>query len=123
MTQEDGTVFKAGTTPITNAICFLFTEIRYELNAIEIDKCKNVGITSLLKAYPSINPSQLQLLESAGWNAENIIDEKGNFEVVIPLNKILGFAEDFQNIVINVKCELILTRSNDDRNAITTTAW
>ena len=36
-TQVDGSAFKAGTVPINNAICFLFSEIRYELNAIEID--------------------------------------------------------------------------------------
>ena len=31
---------------------------------------------------------------------------------------ILGFAEDYQRIVVNEKHELILTRSNDDGNAV-----
>ena len=31
---------------------------------------------------------------------------------------ILGFAEDYQRIIVNAKHELILTRSNDDRNAV-----
>ena len=117
-TQADGSAFKTGTVPINNAICFLFSEIRYELNAIEIDKCKNVGITSLMKAFPSINQNQLEFLESAGWNGKNLIDEAGNFEVLIPLNLILGFAEDYQRIIVNAKHELILTRSNDDTNAM-----
>lgn len=34
---------------VNNAAAFLFEEIRYELNGIQIDFCKNVGITSLLK--------------------------------------------------------------------------
>ena len=116
--QVDDSAFKAGTVPINNAICFLFSEIRYELNAIEIDKCKNVGITSLMKAFPSINQNQLEFLESAGWNGKSLVDDAGNFEVLIPLNLILGFAEDFQKIIVNAKHELILTRSNDDTNAM-----
>ena len=118
LTQQDGTPLKSGTVATNNAICFLFSEIRYELNAIEIDKCKNVGITSLMKAYPSVNQNQLEFLASAGWNGKKLADEKGNFEVLIPLNMILGFAEDYQRIVVNAKHELILTRSNDDRNAV-----
>ena len=35
---------------------------------------------------------------------------------------ILGFAEDYQKIIINAKHELILTRSNIDTNAIIQTA-
>ena len=116
--QHDDSVFTAGTVAVNNAICFLFSEIRYELNAIEIDKCKNVGITSLMKAFPSINQNQLELLESAGWNGETLVDKDGNFEVLIPLNMILGFAEDYQRIIVNAKHELILTRSNDDTNAM-----
>ena len=118
LTQQDGTLFKSGTVATNNAICFLFSEIRYELNAIEIDKCKNVGITSLMKAFPSINQNQLEFLASAGWNGKTLVDENGNFEVLIPLNMILGFAEDYQRIVVNAKHELILTRSNDDKNAV-----
>ena len=33
---------------VNNAICHMFEEIRYEINAIEIDKCKNVGLTTLM---------------------------------------------------------------------------
>ena len=118
VTQTDDAALKEGTALINNAISYLFSEVRYELNAIEIDKSKNVGLTSCMKAYPSPNPSQLKFLEIAGWNRENFIDDKGNFEVLIPLSMILGFAEDYQKIIINAKHELILTRSNIDTNAI-----
>ena len=118
VTQANGTKLKDGTSLVNNAICHLFSEIRYLLNAIEIDKCKNVGLTSLMKAYPSLSPTQLQFFEVAGWNSNTVIDANGNFEVLIPLNMILGFAEDYQRIVVNAKHELILTRSNTDKNAI-----
>ena len=54
-----------------------------------------------MKAYPSLNPSQLQFLEISGWNSSNHIDDNGNFEVIIPLSLILGFFFSFtQNEVI-----------------------
>ena len=42
---------------VNNAICHLFEEIRYELNAIEIVKCKNVGLTTFMKSWVSHNPT------------------------------------------------------------------
>ena len=118
ITQTDNTKIKAGTSLVNMAICHLFSEIRYLLNAIEIDKCKNVGSTVLMKAYPSLNPNQLKFLEISGWDSSNRIDDDGNFEVILPLSLILGFAEDYQKIIVNAKHELVLTRSNTDRNAI-----
>ena len=71
-----------------------------------------------MKNYPSLNPNQLKFLEIAGWNSNNVLDDQGKFKVLIPLSMILGFAEDYQKIIVNAKHELILTRSNADRNTI-----
>ena len=107
---------------VNNAICHLFQEIRYELNAIEIDRSKNVGLTTLMKNYISQSPSQISLLENAGWTGNNdrvrITNENGYFDISIPLSMILGFAEDYRRIIVNAKHELILTRANTDTNAI-----
>lgn len=106
---------------VTNAICHLFEEIRYELNAVEIDRCKNVGLTTLMKNYVSQSPNQKFLMENAGWiinNEKKITNDDGYFDVSIPLSMILGFAEDYQRIIVNAKHELILTRSHNDLNAI-----
>ncbi|XP_048515867.1 uncharacterized protein LOC125502146 [Athalia rosae] len=46
--KTDGTVAVA-TTLVNNAICHLFEEVRYGLNAIETDRSKNVDLTSLMK--------------------------------------------------------------------------
>ena len=48
----------------------------------------------------------------------SILDAHGNFDVVIPLSICLGFAEDYKKIVVNMKHELVLTRTNNDTNAI-----
>lgn len=86
------------------ALC-LFSEIWYELNAVEIDKNKNVELMSLMKVFSSINPNQLKFLEIAGCspnkiftakgeNLNTIFDVDGNWEVMVPLSLVLEFAED-----------------------------
>ena len=123
LTQEDGTsAVIAGTSLSTNSICHLFSEIRYDLNSITTDSCKNVGITSLMKGYPSMRMNQKAILQNAGWYTDEIIDANGNFDVSIPLSMLFGFAEDFQKIVCNARHDLILTRSHSDVNSITQTA-
>ena len=66
---------------VNNTICHLFEEIRYELNAIEIDKCKSVGLTTLMKGWVSLNPTQSFIIENAGWidveETQKIIDDAG----------------------------------------------
>ena len=39
---------------IINGMYHLFEEARYELNAVEIDRNMNVGLTNLLKNYTSV---------------------------------------------------------------------
>ena len=53
---------------------------------------------------------------------QKLINNDGYFDLSIPLYMILGFAEDYNKILVNVKHELILTRSRNDINAIIQTA-
>ena len=69
--RENGEAVIAGTTLVNNFICHLFSEIRYELNSITIDKCKNPALTTLMKGYPSFSPTQINTLENAGWTDKN----------------------------------------------------
>lgn len=125
LTKADWTV-TASTKLVNNAIAHLFEEIRYEINAIEIDRNKNVGLTCLMKGYASLRPSQSALVENAGWldveETKQLTDDSGYFDVCMPLSMILGFAEDYQKIIVNTKHELILTRSRSDANAVVQTA-
>ncbi|XP_044010192.1 uncharacterized protein LOC122853842 [Aphidius gifuensis] len=105
---------------VHNAMCHMFDEIRYEINGIEVDKSKNVGVTSTIKNYLSINASTN--LENAGWMSidENVqlTNDDGYFDVCIPLKMLLGFAEDYKKIIVNAKHEIILIRSRNDINSI-----
>lgn len=105
---------------INNSILFLFQEIRYELNGIEIDKIKNAGVTTTIKSYLSMTENESRPAKAWGWsiNGNSIINKDGSFSVSIPLNKVLGFAEDYKKIVMNCKHELVLLRSNTNLNAL-----
>lgn len=110
---------RAPETPcfVNNAAGFLFNEIRYELNGFPIDICKNVGITSTLKGYISFSPNDMSRMRISSWNIKS--DQKataGYVNFCIPLKSIFGFAEDYRNIIMNAKHELILVRSNSDVN-------
>jgi hypothetical protein len=100
---------------VSNFGAFLFEEIRYELNGFEIDRCKNVGVTSNMKGYTSFNVNDMNLLKIAGWKVENQAIPC-TFSCCIPLNTLLGFAEDYQKILMNAKHEIILVRSRNDTN-------
>lgn len=66
LTKTNGAAVQ-NTKLVNNGVCHLFEEIRYEINAIEIDRCKNVGLTTVMKGWASLNPSQTSIVENAGW--------------------------------------------------------
>lgn len=127
LVQEDGTKWDAAMTKIaslvSNGVAHLFSEIRYEMNGITVDTVRNVGLSSTMKGYFSKNRNEMVKLENAGWHPlddgkSTVVDDNGHFNVCIPLSTLLGFAEDFQKIVMNVRQELVLIRSNDDKDAL-----
>ena len=107
---------------VNNGIMHLFDEIRYELGGVIIDRVRNPGITTTMKGYVSFTKTESNtLLKNAGWDADEIpplLDSKGNFNVCIPLKILLGFAEDFNKIIMNLRQELVLIRGNTDLNGI-----
>lgn len=102
-----------------NPWLFLFQDIRYELNGVEIDKVKNAGITTTMKSYLSMNESESKMSKAWCWDIDGTKNTHGgNFSVSIPLSNILGFAEDYKKVIMNCKHELILLRSNTNHNAL-----
>lgn len=99
---------------IDNAMAYLFSEIRYELNGIEIDRARNPGMTSTLKGLVSFTSADIPHLQNAAWGLQDRNAE--HFSFCIPLRMLLGFAEDFRKIIINLKQELILLRDRSDHN-------
>lgn len=102
---------------VNNCAAFLFDEIRYELNGFEIDRCKNVGITTTMKGYVSFTPNDMKQLKTASWtDLTSETMQVGNFSYLLPLSTLLGFAEDYHSILLNAKHELIIIRSRNNTN-------
>ncbi|XP_066584067.1 uncharacterized protein [Prorops nasuta] len=103
-------------------MAFLFDEIRYELDGVEIDQCRNVGITTSIKNYLSVGSINKNYIENAGWCHDALkyttSDKKLFFNFCVPLRMLLGFCEDYNHIVINARHELILIRSRNDLNSL-----
>lgn len=103
---------------IQNAPAFLFDEVRYNLCGKEIDRTRNVGITSTIKILSTRNSDEAKALSNGGWNltSKQIIPLLGDFSFYIRLDNILGFADDHKKIIPNAQHELILLRSKNDHN-------
>ncbi|KYN14491.1 hypothetical protein ALC57_13297 [Trachymyrmex cornetzi] len=78
-----------------NCVAFMFDEIRYELNGVEIDRNRNVGITSTMKNYVLMTYDKTLIALNAGWNSRSDTEE-GHFNFYVPLNMLLGFCEDYK---------------------------
>ncbi|XP_036139523.1 uncharacterized protein LOC118644640 [Monomorium pharaonis] len=99
-----------------NCIAFMFDEIRYELDGVEIDCNRNVGITSTLKNYITMLSNRTKIVDNAGWDPWH--PANGYFNFCVPLNMLLGFCEDYKRVVINARHELILIRARNDNNCL-----
>ncbi|XP_024878465.1 uncharacterized protein LOC112458879 [Temnothorax curvispinosus] len=100
----------------TNCVAFMFDEIGYELDGMEIDCCRNVGITSTLKNYVTVSSDRSVILRNASWEPHN--NPNGYFNFCVPLNLLLGFCEDYKRVVINARHEMILIRARNDNNSL-----
>jgi len=124
LTKNDGKTAVANTKLVNNAFSHLISEIRYLLNGIEIDKTRNVGYSSFLKGITSFSQNDARRLNNSGWSEsdfyEDIADD-GSFNIILPLNMLMGFFEDYRKILLNCKQELIIQRSANDLNSILTT--
>lgn len=96
-------------------IAHMFSEMRYELNGFEIDRCKTPGITSALKmliACQEKDKENLLLVHQRGMTTI----AAGTYQMVLPLRFVFGFCEDYEKIVLNSKHELILVRHRTNAN-------
>lgn len=103
---------------VNNAIAHLFDDIRYEIGGVEIDRTKNVGVTTTIKNLLSVQVSEQDNLKNACWLGPDKTMVATEFAFSVPLRLLMGFAEDYKRIVVNVKQELILLRASNDKNAI-----
>lgn len=121
VTKKDGS--SPSVVPfINNPMPFLFEEIRYEISGITVDSTKRVGVTSTLKTLISLPMNEVNKHYTSGWvlpaAATITPNSNGFFDFSVPLRSLLGFAEDYRRIIMNVKQELFLLRSSTDTDAI-----
>lgn len=90
-----------------NAEGFLFSEMRYEINNVEIDRIKNPGITTPMKRSTVCTHSALRILNQS-FRRTNTAVTAGTHQFIIPLREVFGFCDDYRKIIMNVKHELIL---------------
>jgi len=72
-----------------NCVAFIFNEIRYEFNDVEIDRNRNVGI-STLKNYVTMSSDRSVILRNAGWDAQHSTTATGYFNFCVSLYVLLG---------------------------------
>ncbi|XP_020296716.1 uncharacterized protein LOC109861468 [Pseudomyrmex gracilis] len=102
-----------------NCAAFMFDKIRYELNGVEIDHNRNVGITNTIKNYISLTHDKSIAMKNAGWDTALHTDIDRYFNFCVLLSMLLGFYENYKRTVINARHELILIRSRNDKYCIT----
>lgn len=100
---------------VMNFIAHMFSELRYELNGVEIDRCKAPGITSLLKLLVAVKEEDKESFNLFTLNGNSQLGT-GTTTMLLPLRFLFGFCDDFNKIVLNSKHELILVRSRSDIN-------
>lgn len=100
-------------------ISHMFSEIRYELNGVEIDRTKSPGITSLLKCMTACKTTDKLAHDLYVLNSLTNVETK-TYQATIPLRLVLGFCDDFNKIILNSKHELVLARSRSDINVFQT---
>lgn len=93
----------------------MFSELRYEINGFEIDRCKLPGITTNMKLLMACKQSDSEALHLFNLN-RNAQIITGTFRMIIPLRFMFGFCDDFDKIILNCKHELILVRHRSDVN-------
>jgi len=107
-----------------NGLAFLLSEIRYEINGVEIQKLKSPGISSCLKGFCSHTLNELNNLKNAAWDVEMDASENKHFTLnnkfagCIPLKHLFGFCEDYKKILLNCNQQIILNRSSTDFDAL-----
>ncbi|KAL6418150.1 hypothetical protein ACFW04_011081 [Cataglyphis niger] len=86
---------------VNNCAAFMFEGICYELDGVEIDRSRNVGITSTIKNYASLTVKRSNILQNAGWDFAAKSHAIDDFNFCVLLSVLLGFCEDYKRVVIN----------------------
>lgn len=115
-----------GTLEFTNnAGAYLFDSISYELNGKELDKIRDPGTVSTIKALLCYDRND-ETLNAAGWNYPEgqlvtYDSTKSTFFLRIPLRHLFGLFHDYKKLIFG-KHILRLTRARNDNNCFIVSA-
>lgn len=118
--------YNAATDPeikfVSNYASFLFSDVRYELNGVEIDRVRNVGRASTMKLMVASRASHLTGYAHFSKSFETTSPRKTVetlYDAIIPLSVWFGFCDDYRKIILNCKHELILNRARQSFDCTT----
>lgn len=101
---------------VTGVGAHLFSEIRYEINNVEVDRIKYPGFTSYLKMITCHPDSRYRETVQGSFYSDTTLEAR-TYQLIIPLYFLFGFCDDYRKIIMNAKHELILVRSRHDKHA------
>lgn len=125
----------AAVSLINNAIPFIFSQIRYSINNIEIENVMNPGQATTMKGMliygddfsksEGLNicwqkdTTATASSANLGWEARRQLvivkpNPVGTFSFSIPLKHLFGFCDDYRKVLYGVKQSLILSRQTDN---------
>lgn len=120
-----GTLTKEDGTPNTNlhyennSLAFIFEEIRYEIGGTVVDRVRNLGTTSTLHNLVSLTPGEESRYENAMWFGYGKTKANASkFNGYMPMKMLMGFFEDYKQIIMNQKQELVLIVASNMKNAL-----
>lgn len=110
---------------VKNYVAYMFDEIRVEISGITVSTVRNPGLVSTMKYYLTLDRNEISSASKFGWIQDDSLEcAKGmNFNLIIPCKNLMGFFEDFKNVLINTKFELVLIRSKNEENCHSTTVY
>jgi len=110
-----------------NGIMYLFKEISYSINGVEIERTNNPGVATAIRRILLMTSENVNYYKSLGFgeetanvysNIETPIDPNGvhHFYMEIPLHIFFSFAEDYRKLLINTRQEIKFRRDINDKN-------
>ena len=115
----------------------LFTLAKYCMNGSPIESVCEPGVTATMLSlallpndyrqgiaegyYPDTLATVGTMDDNKGWAERHkfIYSTSGVFQMMIPLSRIFGFAEDYQKVIYGMNHSVILTRGTHCNNALT----
>lgn len=100
-----------------NAGAFLFSDITYELNGKVIEKVREPGYVSMIRALLCYNRNESEALRIAGWSLDKplYINTSNKFLMHIPLSFLFSLFRDYKLPIIG-KHVFRFTRAVSDSN-------